>query len=135
VNISESAPTILLVEDDASVRASMALFFKSHGYRIVSAASLDQTLAVVGKLPRPDLLITDFHLSGGKNGSDVITCVREALGECLPAILISGDMSAEIGNWSHDASVRFASKPIDPDSLVTLAQELLLQRAAASTDN
>jgi CheY-like chemotaxis protein len=127
----ESASTILLVEDDASVRASMELFFRSHGYRIVSAASLDQALAVVGKLPRPDLLITDFHLGDGKSGSDVISCVRIALGECLPAILISGDMSAEIEDLSHDVGVRFASKPIDPDSLVTLAQELLVQRAAS----
>ena len=127
--------TILLVEDNASVRASMELFFRSCGYRIVSAASLDQTLAVVEKSPRPDLLITDFHLPGGKTGSDVIRSVREALGESLPVIMISGDTSAEIEDLSHDANVRFASKPIDPDSLATLAQELLKQRAASRTAN
>ena len=84
-------------------------------------------------MPRPDLLITDFHLPGGKTGSDVIDCVREALGESLPAIMISGDTSAEIEDLSHDADVRFASKPIDPDSLVALVQELLAQRAASRT--
>ena len=92
LSIDIESSTILLVEDDAAVRASMELFFRAHGHRIVSAASLDQTLAVVGKLPRPELLITDFHLPSGKSGSDVIRCVREALGECLPAIMITGDI-------------------------------------------
>ena len=40
VSSNAMSSTILLVEDDASVRASMELFFRSHGYRIVSAASL-----------------------------------------------------------------------------------------------
>ena len=99
----------------------------------MSAASLDQTLAVVSKLPRPELLITDFHLPSGKSGSDVIRCVREALGECLPAIMITGDILAEVEDLPHDPDVRFASKPIDPDSLAALVQELLLQRTATST--
>ncbi|MFL6618214.1 MAG: ATP-binding protein, partial [Povalibacter sp.] len=123
---SNEVATLLLVEDDQKVRASMQLFFKSYGYRVVPAASLDEALAVVGTFPRPDLLITDFHLQTGKTGSDVIRCIREVLGESFPAILISGDTSAEIEDLPHDAGVRFASKPIDPERLVTLVQDLLV---------
>lgn len=125
--------TILLVEDDASVRASMSLYFRSLGYRIVSAASFDETLAVVDKSPRLDLLITDFHLPNGKTGSDVINCVRKALGESLPVIMLSGDTSAEIEDLSHEVDVRFMSKPIVPESLVAQVQELLALRAASRT--
>ncbi|MET0986828.1 MAG: ATP-binding protein [Steroidobacteraceae bacterium] len=135
VSNNATSSTILLVEDDASVRASMGLFLRVCGHRIVSAASMDQALALVGRLPRPDLLITDFHLPGGKTGSDVIRYVREALGESLPAILISGDTSAEIDDLSHGACVRFASKPIDADTLVSLVQELLVQSPASRTVN
>lgn len=117
--------TLLLVEDNASVRTSMERFLKSRGHSIVSAASLDQALVVVDKLPRLDLLITDFHLRNGTTGSDVIRCVRETLGEPLPAIILSGDTSAEIENLSHEIDVHFVSKPIDPDSLVALMQDLL----------
>ena len=95
------------------------------GYRIVTAGSLDQTLAVIGESPRPELLITDFHLPGGKTGVDVIKSVRKVLGEKFPAIIISGDTSAEVSDLAHDAQVRFASKPINPADLVSLVQKLL----------
>jgi CheY-like chemotaxis protein len=119
--------TILLVEDDPSVRASMELLLKVYGHRIVTAASLDQALDVLYRGPQPELLITDFHLPGGKTGADVIDAVRETLGEHFPAIMISGDTSPEMGEFPHDAYLRFASKPIDADSLVALAEELLVQ--------
>jgi DNA-binding NtrC family response regulator len=117
--------TILLVEDHPAVRSAMELFFKAQGYHIVSAESFDQTLKVIGKSPRPELLITDFHLPGGKTGSDVIHSVRGVLGKDFPAIMISGDTSDEVSALAHDAQVRFATKPIDPASLVDLVQELL----------
>jgi PAS domain S-box-containing protein len=117
-------PTILLVEDDRSVRTSIARFFRVEGYRIVSTESFDQTLALIGE-QRPDLLITDFHLADGKTGLDVIHAVRQVLGAAFPAILLSGDTSADVALLPHDARVRFASKPIDPDLLVGLVHALL----------
>jgi PAS domain S-box-containing protein len=123
-----TSSTILLVEDHAAVRKAMELFFTLSGYRIVSAGSLDQTLAIIGESPRPELLITDFHLPGGITGSDVINSVRSVLGEKFPSIMISGDTSAEVSDLAHDAQVRFASKPIDPSALVSLVEELLGSR-------
>ena len=116
--------TILLVEDHAAVRKAMELFFAMSGYKVVSASTLDQALALIGE-SRPELLITDFHLPGGQTGSDVINCVRRVLGEKFPAIMISGDTSAEMSDLVHDGRVRFASKPIDPDALIGLVRELL----------
>lgn len=119
-----SPSSLLLVEDDASVRTSMQRFLSSYGHSVVSAASLDQALAVVDNQPRLDLLLTDFHLPGGKTGYDVIRHVREALGEPLPAIMLSGDTSEEIEDSSDERDVRFVSKPIDPYRLLALVQEL-----------
>jgi PAS domain S-box-containing protein len=117
--------TILLVEDHAAVRKAMQLFFEVHGYKVISAGSLDQSLAVIGQAPRPGLLITDFHLPGGVTGPDVIKSVREVMGESFPAIMISGDTSAEVSDLAHDGQVRFFSKPSNPDILLNLVQELL----------
>ena len=124
--------TILLVEDDASVRASMSRFFTSLGYRIESAASLDETIAVVESSTRLDLLITDFHLPNGKTGSDVINYVRNARGEAFPAIMLSGDTSADIGDLSHEIDVRFVCKPIVPERLLAQVQELLARKVASA---
>jgi len=121
--------TILLVEDHVAVRNAMELFFTSSGYRIVSADSLDQVLAVISESPRPELLISDFHLPGGRTGYDVINSVRKVLGEKFPAIMISGDTSAEVSDLAHDAQVRFATKPIAPAELLSLVHELLGQQS------
>jgi PAS domain S-box-containing protein len=118
--------TILLVEDHAALRNAMERFFKMKGYRIISADSVDQTLALIRESPPPELLITDFHLPGGTTGSEVISSVRKVLGESFPAIMLSGDTSAEVSDLANDARVRFASKPIDPDDLIGLVQELLV---------
>ena len=115
--------TILLVEDDPSVRVSMERFFRVEGYRLVGVESLDQALSVIGD-SAPELLITDYHLPGGKTGLDVIDAVRTVLGP-VPAIMLSGDTSSEVAVSPHHQRVRFATKPVDPDRLVSLVQELL----------
>jgi CheY-like chemotaxis protein len=126
-NITPAAgtTTILLVEDHAKVRKAMELLLGTNGYRVISAGSLDECLAAIGKAPRPDLLITDFHLPGGMSGFDVIKSVRKVLGEKFPAIMISGDTSAELSDLAHDSQVRFATKPSKPDVLFDLVRELL----------
>ena len=80
----------------------MELLLGRNGYRVISAGSLDECLAVIGEAPGPDLLITDFHLPGGMSGFDVIKSVRKVLGEKFPAIMISGDTSAELSDLAHD---------------------------------
>ena len=118
-------PTILLVEDDPPVRVAIERFFRVEGYRLISAESLDQALSVIGESACPELLITDYHLPGGKTGLDVIDAVRRVLERAIPAIMLSGDTSSDIAVSPHDQRVRFASKPVDPDRLVCLVQELL----------
>ena len=123
--VAGSRSTILLVEDDPSVRVSIERFFRIEGYRLVGAESLDQALDVIGASARPELLITDYHLPGGKTGLDVIAAVRTVLGPGFPAIMLSGDTSSDVALSPDDRRVRFASKPVDPDRLVCLVQELL----------
>jgi two-component system CheB/CheR fusion protein len=123
--VAGAGSTILLVEDDPSVRVSFERFFRVEGYRLVGAESLDQALSVIGGSARPELLITDYHLPGGKTGLDVIDAVRTVLGPGFPAIMLSGDTSSDVSVSPHDQRLRFASKPVDPDRLVSLVQELL----------
>jgi DNA-binding NtrC family response regulator len=67
-----------------------------------------------------ELLITDFHLSDGKLGTDVMQSVQEVLGRRVKTVLITGDTSSAIHQVVHDSWVRFASKPIRADELLGL---------------
>jgi len=72
------APDILLVEDDPAVRRATRMSLKVEGYRVTAVASLAEALQHVREQNRVDLLITDYHLSAGELGTQVIDAPRAA---------------------------------------------------------
>jgi CheY-like chemotaxis protein len=61
------AESILLVEDDAAVRATVAAQLRGLGYRVATAENGAAALAHLAG-DRPDLLMTDVVMPGGMNG-------------------------------------------------------------------
>ena len=126
-----AAPTparILLVEDDDGVRNATRMLLKSEGWQVIAVASLAEALEHVRQDPRVDLLLTDYHLSDGELGTDVIAQVREAVAPHLRAVLMTGDTSSAIQKLSPDPLMTIASKPINADELLELLQGLLAVR-------
>ena len=119
------APRVLLVEDDTGVRNATCMLLRAAGYEVIGAASRAEALVQLEGLAGIDLLITDFHLGTDGTGLEVIGSVRERLGGNLPAILLSGDTSADIRGLCHDERWRIASKPIQAEELLALIGELL----------
>jgi PAS domain S-box-containing protein len=120
------APTrVLLVEDDAGVREATRMLLKSDGYHVTAVASLAEALAHAAKHPRLDLLVTDYHLSDGETGMQVIAALREALRVPLRAILITGDTSVAVNELRMDPHLRLASKPIKAEELLGMLTVLL----------
>ena len=64
-------PLILLVEDDALIRDYMAALLVASGYRVASAASGREALALVETGLVPDLLLTDVWIAAGMNGIEL----------------------------------------------------------------
>ncbi len=120
-----AAPEVLLVEDDPAVRDATRLLLKVEGYRVLTAATLAEALALAAEHPQLELLITDYHLSNGETGTEVIATLRQRLGRHLAAVLMTGDTSSAVRELQRDASVRLASKPIHAEELLTLLKQLL----------
>src|SRR6202000_473118 len=59
--------TILVVEDDAGVRAAVVDILSDLGYAVLKAESAEQGLAVIGSGARIDLLFTDVVMPGAIN--------------------------------------------------------------------
>ena len=68
VAIPRGSETILVVEDDEAVRASVIAQLQSLGYATISASDGPEALALVDGGARFDLLFTDIILPGGMNG-------------------------------------------------------------------
>jgi signal transduction histidine kinase len=118
-------PHVLLVEDNSSVQHAMCRLLGFEGYRATPVASLSEALQHVEKGNRVDLIICDYHLGGGENGVQVIAALRDILGASLPALLTTGDTSSAIKQLPADPYLRFTTKPIKSDELLTLLRELL----------
>lgn len=116
---------VLLVEDNAAVRRATGMLLELEGYDVTSVASLAEALQRAREDNRIDLLVSDYHLSDGETGTQVIAALREELGRSLPSILTTGDTSSAIKHLPRDPHLRITSKPIQAEELLALLRELL----------
>lgn len=78
--------TILVIEDDRSLREGLALNLGLHGYRVVTARDGDEGLSKALDT-RPDLLVLDVMLPG-LSGLEVLAELRER-GRDVPVLILS----------------------------------------------
>jgi two-component system CheB/CheR fusion protein len=116
---------VLVVEDNVSVRQATCLLLELEGYQVTPVASLSEALQHIQKGHGVDLLITDYHLSDGETGTQVIATLREILGISLKAVLTTGDTSSAIKQLPRDPYLRITSKPIQAEELLTMLRALL----------
>jgi PAS domain S-box-containing protein len=119
---------LLLVEDDAGVRKATRMFLKGEAYRVSAAASFEEAIQLLEAHPDIELVISDFHLGGGRTGADVVEAARARFGDGFRAILVTGDTTPAVMDLQRDARLRLTSKPINPDVLLGLIQSLLRER-------
>jgi CheY-like chemotaxis protein len=113
--------TILLVEDECSLRALAARVLRKAGYRVLEAERGDTALAVArAHAEGIDLLISDVVLPGGSGPS-----VAEALRRDRPklkVLLVSGYSDVPLASVPDSA---FLAKPYTPAQLLDLARTTL----------
>lgn len=119
-----AARRILLVEDEPGVRNAMRMLLRIEGYDVVPTATADEALAKL-KSDAFDLLVTDYHLEGGRTGTQVIAAARAALGPQFNAVLVTGDTSSAVREMQGDAHLRITSKPINSDEFLGVVRNLL----------
>ena len=114
---ASGAETILLVEDEDVVRSFVERVLSRLGYRVSTAQSGAEALALVADHPGPiDLLVTDVMLPGmvGREVSERLTALRPS----LRTLFISGYTEDSIVHRGElDPGVSFLSKPFTPDAL------------------
>jgi signal transduction histidine kinase/CheY-like chemotaxis protein len=116
---------VLLVEDDAQVRALGARLLRRLGYTVLEAKDGETALAMVEADTRVDLLLTDVMLPGQLTGPRI----AEELAMRRPDIRVvfaSGYSREMIELGAHGgASVHFLSKPYDRTKLARAVRDAL----------
>jgi DNA-binding response OmpR family regulator len=129
------AKQVLLVDDDALMRRSLALGLEQAGYKASNAANAEEALSLA-RLNPPDLVLLDINLPG-MDGLDALRHFKEQLG--LPVIFLTARrrefdevLGLELG--ADD----YLTKPVKLDLLLAHVKAVLRrsdhQTAAASQD-
>ena len=116
---------VLLVEDDPAVLDATRMLLGSDGYQVTAAATMAEALEQARADPRIDLLLTDYHLSQGETGMQVIANLRAVVDRPLKAVLMTGDTSSAIKELPADPLVSVVNKPINADELLAILRALV----------
>jgi len=120
---TKTAPLILVIEDDDSVRILMVRALEAAGFRAVSAP--DSLSAVrQARARHPDLILSDLMLPGLDGGTTLLSIRDEPGLESIPVILVSGD--GEIAARARETGAAdFVPKPFLPGDLVRRVRQVL----------
>ena len=109
-------PTVLIVEDEDSLRETLSRYLTHEGYDVIAAASGYEALEV-GFDTKPDVLIADWMLKNHIHGLHVSEVFR-ALHPALNTILITGFPSRDLLEESDRCGIsRLLEKPFDLQDL------------------
>jgi two-component system, cell cycle sensor histidine kinase and response regulator CckA len=118
--------TILVVEDEASVRRLVVHVLSGSGYEVLEAGSAHEVEEVLHALGRePDLLLTDVVLPGRISGRDVAEMLTGRL-PGLTVLFMSGYTKDSVVHDGHlDQGVEFLEKPFTPEALLRKVRAVL----------
>lgn len=120
---------ILLVDDEPSLARAVQRLLRIKGHEVLVSANLAEAKQLAARTGAiPDLIVTDFHLSGETTGIDVVRAVRALAHRTIPAILVTGDTSSSVAAAARKLpNCQLISKPVEADDLLDRIQQLLRQ--------
>lgn len=128
-----SRATILLVEDDAYVRQTMAVFLENDNFTILQAKNGKQGLELYSSA-NPDLIILDLQMPE-MSGLEFLSFIKKDL-SLTPTIVVSGTGSMadvidtlKLGVWDY------LTKPIEDLAVLSLAVNKALEKAQLIKEN
>ncbi len=121
--------TVLVAEDDRTIRRNLVLLLRSEGYQTLEAADGDAALAGIAE-HAPDAVLLDLKMPG-RGGLEVLSQLGPALAD-LPVIVVTalGGSTAAIEAMRLGA-YDYLTKPFDLDEVVMTLKRALRQRALA----
>jgi len=117
--------TVLIVDDEPTVRMLITEVLEELGYAAIEAADSVSGMKVLNSDVRIDLLITDVGLPGGLNGRQMADAAREKR-PALKVLFITGYAeNAAIGNGHLHPGMHVLTKPFAMDRLAARIKSII----------
>jgi DNA-binding response OmpR family regulator len=111
--------TVLVVEDEPSIRLLCRVNLELEGFRVVEAARISEARGLLAREP-VGVVLLDVHV-GGEDGRTLLGEIRGA-GSSLPVVLVTG--SVEVTEVRQSGADRVLAKPFEPEELMATVREL-----------
>ena len=122
--MTTTASSLLLVDDDPSVLASLKFSLELQGFKIQAFDSAEKVMAQA-ELANPACFVIDYRLPG-IDGLSLLRALRER-GETCPAVIITSNPTRSIRQRTIDAGAILVEKPLLSDGLTVAIHRLIDQ--------
>ncbi|HXZ10068.1 MAG TPA: response regulator, partial [Paraburkholderia sp.] len=123
--------TILIVEDDEDVRATVVEMLSEMGYRVLKARDAQSALAIVESGVPIDLLFTDVVMPGPLRSPELARKARERLPDVAVLFTSGYTDNAIVHAGRLDEGIELLSKPYTHEALARKVRHVLRHRAGA----
>ncbi|MEO5933860.1 MAG: ATP-binding protein, partial [Duganella sp.] len=120
--------TVLVVDDEPSVRILVVDVLQDMGYQVIEAADSASGLALLRSDAHVDLLISDVGLPGGMNGRQMAEAGRVDRPHLRVLFLTGYAQTAVFGGGQLDEGVEVMTKPFNIDALSERVARMLAPR-------
>ena len=122
---AEQGETVLVVDDEPTVRMLVTEVLEDLGYTAIEAADGASGLKVLQSDVRIDLLVTDVGLPGGMNGRQMADAARVRRPD-LKVLFITGYAeNAAVGNGHLEPGMQVLTKPFVMEVLASRIKDLI----------
>lgn len=130
--LTQTEPWVAIIDDDPSIRCSLARVFRVDAIRVEAFASAEEFLerTIVGE---PQCIVLDVHL-GRLSGFDLQDRLA-ALGSSIPIIFITAHEGIPSSRLARRAGAcGYLRKPFDTEALIALVRPFLCRETAAYSE-
>ena len=119
---------VVVIDDEATVRAAMTALLGGWGYRVLAVTSADEAIAALTE--QPAAIIADYRLRENQTGDDAIRRIHSAWGDAIPAMIVTGDTAPERLRLATQSGLALRHKPVAPSRLRAFLRNAYRQRAS-----
>jgi DNA-binding response OmpR family regulator len=117
--------TVLVVDDEASLRNLVRTTLESDSYRILEASDGNEALEIA-IVEKPDLIVVDWMMPG-RTGIEVVVELRKTVdGKDIPIIMLTArGQKVDIERGAEAGVTVYLVKPFSPLELIDTVEQLL----------
>jgi CheY-like chemotaxis protein/anti-sigma regulatory factor (Ser/Thr protein kinase) len=117
--------TVLLIDDERAIREATRELLRPLQVDVLVAATIAEAVQLAQQTTAPiDIILSDWRLRGTETGVEAVRAVRRVCGDATPAVLVTGDTSADVLTLAHENGLVILHKPLQPRELLRLIRRL-----------